>query len=103
MLQENCQQRQLKNTARSWNSRIPSEGIVVIVKAVQMLILHTLNRLFQAPEHLSRKIVSEKCDVYSFGITLWQLVSKEEVIYKDMHPQTIIYKVKKLMDCYCLC
>jgi len=48
---------------------------------------------YQAPEHLSRKIVSEKCDVYSFGITLWQLVSKEEVIYKDMHPQTIIYKV----------
>merc|ERR1712029_427118 len=52
---------------------------------------------YQAPEIFRRK-VSEKCDIYSFGITLWQLLTKQSVIYPDLHPHTIIFKLAHFLE-----
>lgn len=47
---------------------------------------------YAAPEVLQTGQSSTASDVYSFGITLWQLITGERP-YKDMRTHTVIYKV----------
>lgn len=35
---------------------------------------------------------NEQCDVYSFGIICWEVLSREQ-LYPDMHPLSVGYKV----------
>ncbi|KAJ6407042.1 hypothetical protein OIU84_010537 [Salix udensis] len=50
---------------------------------------------WMAPELLSGKnhMVTEKIDVYSFGIVMWELLTGEEP-YADMHCASIIERLK---------
>ena len=48
---------------------------------------------FQAPEFLrSAGAAGPKCDVYSFGVTMWSAVAKA-VPFENVHPHTVIFKV----------
>ena len=48
---------------------------------------------FQAPEFLrSAGAAGPKCDVYSFGVTMWSAVAKT-VPFQNVHPHTVIFKV----------
>ncbi|XWS28073.1 hypothetical protein CRYUN_Cryun25bG0034400 [Craigia yunnanensis] len=57
---------------------------------------------WMAPELLSGKsnMVSEKIDVYSFGIVMWELLTGEEP-YADMHCASIIGKCHKSLYLVC--
>ncbi|XP_023337254.1 serine/threonine-protein kinase mos [Eurytemora carolleeae] len=46
---------------------------------------------YQAPEFLRGGLPHPLCDVYSFGILLWQLDSRE-VPFQGQHPQTIMFR-----------
>jgi serine/threonine protein kinase len=47
---------------------------------------------WMAPEVLSDSIYSLPADVYSFGIVLWEIISRERP-YKDLNPTVIPYQV----------
>ncbi|XP_014270267.1 serine/threonine-protein kinase mos [Halyomorpha halys] len=47
---------------------------------------------YLAPEVFQGKKVTDKCDVYSFGITLWQILHKENP-YNGLEQHIIIYQV----------
>ena len=48
---------------------------------------------YQAPEFLrSASAAGPKCDVYSFGVTVWSAVAKA-LPFEKVHPQTVIFKV----------
>ena len=48
---------------------------------------------YQAPEFLrSAGAAGPKCDVYSFGVTVWSAVAKA-LPFEKVHPQTVIFKV----------
>eukprot|EP01135_Chromosphaera_perkinsii_P010534 Nk52_evm44s2152 gene=Nk52_evmTU44s2152 len=47
-----------------------------------------------APEILRNQEYTEKADVYSFGIIMWELFTRKE-LYKDMHPVSVGYRVMK--------
>jgi len=46
---------------------------------------------YQAPEFLRGGLPSPACDIYSLGIFLWQLDSRE-VPFQGQHPQTIMFR-----------
>jgi len=49
---------------------------------------------YQAPEMLNGNgPVTDKCDIYSYGILLWQLQTRTSVPYEGMHQHTVIFKV----------
>lgn len=48
---------------------------------------------FQAPELLQNFDPSPKCDVFSFGILMWQVLSKERMPFPGLHMHTIMFKV----------
>jgi len=48
---------------------------------------------YQAPEMFKLKILHRKCDIFSFGILMWQLLVKEPNPYPETHPHTIIFLV----------
>jgi proto-oncogene serine/threonine-protein kinase mos len=48
---------------------------------------------YQAPEMFKLKIIHRKCDIFSFGILMWQLLVKEPNPYPESHPHTIIFLV----------
>ena len=48
---------------------------------------------YQAPEMFKLKILHRKCDIFSFGILMWQLLVKEPNPYPESHPHTIIFLV----------
>ena len=48
--------------------------------------------MYTDPHILQGKLPSEKSDIYSLGITCWQLLSRE-VPYEGYTLHTIIYKV----------
>ena len=48
---------------------------------------------YQAPEMFKLKIIHLKCDIFSFGILMWQLLVKEPNPYPESHPHTIIFLV----------
>ena len=47
---------------------------------------------YQAPEFLRGQHPTSHCDVYSLGILLWQLDSRE-VPFSGRHPQVVMYQV----------
>jgi len=48
---------------------------------------------FMAPELLLSIDPSVKCDVFSFGIFMWQLLAKERMPFPGLHMHTIMFKV----------
>lgn len=55
-----------------------------------------------APELLQGRMATEKADVYSFGITMWQLIHEMTPFDKeDLH--VVVYRVsiteKKILSC----
>ena len=74
---------------------------------------------FIAPELIQNCSPTFKCDVFSFGIMMWQLLAKESMPFPGMHMHTIMFKVvsesfrpdetllvavpKVLKDLYTLC
>jgi len=48
--------------------------------------------IYTDPQILQGKVPSEKSDIYSLGITCWQLLSRE-VPYEGYTSHTIIYMV----------
>ncbi|KAB7504173.1 Serine/threonine-protein kinase mos [Armadillidium nasatum] len=50
---------------------------------------------YQAPEALKGNPVTDRCDIYSLGITAWQLLTRESP-YPGQHPHVIIYKVTRM-------
>ncbi len=51
---------------------------------------------YQCPQLLSssgRKL-SDRCDVYSFGVLLWQVLHGGETPFSGIHPHAVIYQVK---------
>lgn len=49
---------------------------------------------YQSPEMLNGKgPITSKCDIYSYGILFWQLLTKTSVPYQGMHQHTVIFKV----------
>jgi serine/threonine protein kinase len=49
---------------------------------------------YSAPEMFSsEQEISEKCDVYSLGITMWQLVMSKIPFGEDLNPMELIYQV----------
>lgn len=52
--------------------------------------------MYTDPQILQGKLPSEKSDVYSLGITCWQLLSRE-VPYEGYTLHAIIYKVSVLL------
>lgn len=47
---------------------------------------------YTAPEIFRRDRPTEKCDVYSFAITMWHILSRE-LPYEDENEHTVIYRV----------
>jgi len=47
---------------------------------------------YQAPEFLRGGLPSPPCDIYSLGIMLWQLDSRE-IPFQGVHAQTVMFKV----------
>lgn len=47
---------------------------------------------YQAPEYLQDKRPTEKCDVYSFGVMMWQILNKEYP-FKNCHPHSVLFLV----------
>ena len=49
---------------------------------------------YQAPEFLrsAGAAVSAKCDVYSFGVTVWSAAAMSAP-FENVHPHTVIFKV----------
>ena len=47
---------------------------------------------YRAPEFLRGQHPTSHCDVYSLGILLWQLDSRE-VPFSGRHPQVVMYQV----------
>ena len=47
---------------------------------------------YQAPEFLRGQAPTTHCDIYSLGILLWQLDSRE-VPFSGQHPQVVMYQV----------
>ncbi|RWS14674.1 putative serine/threonine-protein kinase-like protein [Dinothrombium tinctorium] len=48
---------------------------------------------YTAPEIFEGLFPTEKCDIYSFGIMMWQLVTRQSP-YANMAIDTIIYRVR---------
>ena len=48
---------------------------------------------FIAPELIQNCSPTFKCDVFSFGIMMWQLLAKESMPFPGMHMHTIMFKV----------
>lgn len=48
---------------------------------------------YQAPEMFKLKVVQLKCDIFSLGILMWQLLAKEIDTFPGAHPHTIIFKM----------
>ena len=54
--------------------------------------------ILQAPEFLkSAGSAGPKCDVYSFGVTMWSAVAKT-LPFENVHPHTVIFKVGSLHE-----
>ena len=51
----------------------------------------------QAPEFLRGCAASPACDVYSLGVLLWQLETRE-VPFSGQHPQAVMYQVLTPMN-----
>ena len=47
---------------------------------------------YQAPEFLETNQATSKCDTYSFGIMMWQVITGETP-FQHMHPHSVIYQV----------
>jgi serine/threonine protein kinase len=62
----------------------------------QALIFFQNTVVYTDPKILQGKLPSEKSDVYSLGITCWQLLSRE-VPYEGYTLHAIIYKVSVLL------
>ena len=59
---------------------------------------HNLTRpSLQAPEFLRGCAASAACDVYSLGVLLWQLETRE-VPFSGQHPQAVMYQVHTPMN-----
>ncbi|XP_064113120.1 uncharacterized protein LOC135219892 isoform X2 [Macrobrachium nipponense] len=56
-------------------------------------VLGTIN--YQAPEVLRGKEITDRCDVFSLGITAWHLLT-QVMPFQGTHPHVIIYQVTKL-------
>ncbi len=50
---------------------------------------------YQAPELLSSsgRSASDRCDVYSYGVLLWQVLHSGEAPFAGAHPHAVIYQV----------
>ncbi|XP_066988080.1 uncharacterized protein [Macrobrachium rosenbergii] len=57
------------------------------------LVLGTIN--YQAPEVLRGEEITDRCDVFSLGITAWHLLT-QVMPFQGIHPHVIIYQVTKL-------
>ncbi len=45
-----------------------------------------------APEVIRSEVVTEQCDVWSFGVILWELIT-QQVPYADMEPYAVFWLV----------
>nr|CAI5864572.1 unnamed protein product [Callosobruchus analis] len=55
--------------------------------------------IYAAPELLLGCKPTEKCDVYSLGITFWQMKSRKRPYWEYEDVETIIYKVLSQVSC----
>ena len=66
-----------------------------------------------APEFICEGIFSEKSDIYSFGILIWEIFMKDTIPYKNVNlydfilgNKDVVYNVRpiifneKIMDCF---
>jgi serine/threonine protein kinase len=51
---------------------------------------------FMAPELRKNTFPTTACDVFSFGILMWQVLSKETMPFPGLHIHSIIFQV---FDC----
>ncbi|VEN62741.1 unnamed protein product, partial [Callosobruchus maculatus] len=56
--------------------------------------------VYAAPELLLGSKPTEKCDVYSLGITFWQMKSRRRPYSEFQDVETVIYKVLSQVSCY---
>lgn len=52
-----------------------------------------------APEVIKNEQYSEKVDIWSYGVVLWELLT-EEIPYRDVDSMAIIWGVGSKYDCY---
>eukprot|EP00164_Ancoracysta_twista_P002702 GFYU01003596.1.p1 GENE.GFYU01003596.1~~GFYU01003596.1.p1 ORF type:complete len:1677 (-),score=380.96 GFYU01003596.1:129-5090(-) len=74
----------------AWNVKVGDFGLSRFKNDTYMTTVGTPG--WAAPEVLRNQHYSEKADVYSFGIVLWELCSRQP-LYPDMAPHDIIREV----------
>jgi hypothetical protein len=52
---------------------------------------------YKAPELFRGEQPTEKCDVYSLAITMWQLITREQP-YMAQNEHSVIYKVRNFIE-----
>ncbi|KAK6013499.1 hypothetical protein OSTOST_21184, partial [Ostertagia ostertagi] len=52
-----------------------------------------LAEISQAPEVISTRVYTAKCDVYSYGILLWEIFNNGETPYKGIDNKTVREKI----------
>ena len=71
-----------------WHIKVSDFGLA-LTKATSFVHTQVGTWNWMAPEVLNNRPYGEKADVYSFGMVLWELLTREEP-FKGMHPMQIM-------------
>lgn len=77
---------------KDFHLKIADFGIACEEEDCDVLLDNTGTYRWMAPEVMKRKPHGRKCDVYSFGLILWEMVAGA-VPYEDMNPFQAAYAV----------
>jgi serine/threonine protein kinase len=86
---------EINGTNNECSIKINDFGLSKIIKSIDMSksnsdCLGTVQ--WMAPEVIKQNKYSTKCDVYSFGIIMWEIATRKK-LYENMNQSQIIYKV----------
>ncbi|XP_075688401.1 guanylyl cyclase C [Rhinoderma darwinii] len=86
---------------KSTNCVVDSRMVVKITDFICNSILSPKKDLWMSPEHLRQNGVSQKGDVYSYGIIAQEIILRKETFYTEQYlePKEKIARVKKMKDC----
>jgi len=71
------------------NACLTDFGLALIKEEIQKKSKSMGSLAWMAPEAISKKLISEQSDIYSFGILLWELLTKATP-YEDENPFDIL-------------